>query len=796
MLKSYLLVAIRNLLRNKLYSGINIAGLAIGMTCCMLILLYIRYELNYDAFHANADHLYRVIRETRTENIDPIFHPGTSGPMGPALETDIPEILGVVRTQFEPETWVSYGDRGFVQDFLMADASILDVFSFPLIKGDPKTVLEKPYSVVLTREMAEKYFGNEDPIGKILEVNNKHVAGDFRITGVVDHPPNTQIRFDFLSSTRDPELTKNIWLFWQPNSTWRPIETFVRLDARYTPQDLETKLSDFMARYMGEDVRALNTYHLQPIKRIHLYAGEDYGMVSDGDITYVYLFLAIAGFILIIACINFMNMATARSAHRAREVGMRKVVGASRKSLILQFVGEAILLSLTASLLAVVLTELCLPSFNEFLGIRLELDLLHNNSALAGFLILVFCVGILSGSYPALFLSRFQPVNILKGIPKSELGGVWMRKCLVIFQFAISIGLIVGTLVIHNQRAFIQSKHLGFNKEQLVAMPLFFRHEELNDRFKAIKRGFLRHPNVLSATASLRSIDEHHRFRIIQAEGVLEEAWMHSFSTDEDFIDTFEINLIQGRGHSKDIATNTSGFILNETAVKQLGWDDPIGKQFEYMDFELRGPVIGVAKDFHFGSLHTAVGPAFLCNLPGNYNWLTVRIRAENIPETLTFLESEWNRAVPHRPFEYDFLDNRLDKLYRTEKRLGQMFYAFALLAILIACLGIFAMAAFTTEQRTKEIGVRKVLGATSSQVVGILVREFTVLVLLANFLAWPVAYYAINGWLQGFPYRISLGVTPFGVSGLLALLIALSTVGYQAFRAATSNPVKALRYE
>ena len=353
MLKSYLLVAIRNLLRNKLYSGINIAGLAVGMTCCMLILLYIRYELSYDAFHANADHLYRVIRETRTENIDPIFHPGTSGNMGPALETDTPEILGVVRTQFEPDTWVRYGDRGFAQDFLMADASILEAFSFPLIKGDPKTALEKPYSVVLTREMAKKYFGNEDPIGKILEVNNKHVAGDYRITGVVDHPPNTQIRFDFLSSTRDQQLTKSVWLFWQPVSTWRPIETYIRLDARYSPKDLETKLSDFMAQYMGEDVRALNTYHLQPIKRIHLYAREDYGMVSDGDISYVYLFLAIAGFILIIACINFMNLATARSTHRAREVGMRKVVGASRKSLIFQFVGEAILLSLTASLLAV-----------------------------------------------------------------------------------------------------------------------------------------------------------------------------------------------------------------------------------------------------------------------------------------------------------------------------------------------------------------------------------------------------------------------------------------------------------
>ena len=770
------------------------------MTCCTLILLFVHHELNYDTYHPNADHIYRILRETRTENTDPFFSPGTSGNLGPTLQRDFPEIQEMARIWEIPETYVQHQTRGFTQKLLMADPSVLTLFSLPLLKGDSNTALEQPYSILITKEMAEKYFGQQDPIGKIIQLTHRFARGDYQVTGILETlPHNTQLRFDFLTATKDTELTSRAWGVWKSTSTWRPIQTFIRLPKHYNPDVLKSKLPDFMAQYMGESVRTLNTYHLQPLKRIHLYSQRDFGMISDGDIAHILLSSTIAALIMVIACINFMNLATARSAERAQEVGLRKVVGANKSALVLQFLGEAMLLSLLGLLLAMILAKLCLPAFNGFMGKHLTLDVWNNGPIIVVLFFLVLFVGALSGAYPAFFLSAFQPVDVLKGSQKAGSWGIYIRKGLVVFQFAISIILIVSTFAINKQQSYIQNKNLGFNKTQVIVMPLFLRDRSLAPRYEAIKKGFLRHPNVLKATATLRSIDEAHSFRVVRPEGITDDALrMHLIWVDEDYVDTFEMQIVQGRNLSKTITSDSTAFILNETAVKLLGWKDPIGKQFELTLFRIRGPVIGVVKDFHFGSLHTPLGPAFINKIRTNQavNWLTVRISSNNLEETIAFLESEWKRHIPNQPFEYAFLDDQLDRLYDQEKRLGQMFTIFALLAIFVACLGMFGLAAFTTEQRTKEIGIRKVLGASTFDILRIIAKEFVRLVLFANVIAWPIAYMAINQWLQNFAYRITLDPIPFLLGGLLALSIALTVVSYQAIKAATANPINTLKYE
>ena len=802
MFRNYLLVAIRNLFRQKLYSAINILGLAIGMACCILIMLFIQYELSYDRVHEKRDQIYRVIREERRSGGNSTLSSGTSGALAPALLNDFPEVQQAIRLVYRTDVWMRYGDRGFAQRFALADAAILEVFNFPMVKGDPKTALQSPYSVVVTQEMAEKYFGKEDPIGKMLTVDDERFGGEFRVTGILQNiPKNSTIHFDFLTSILTHIRTRHTWASWLGVHAVRHIQTYIMLPNGYSSEELEGKLPDFMEKYMGEEVRKSNTYYLQPLTRAYLFS-RHYSNVNlydsrRGDISQVYLLSSVAFFLMLIACINFMNLATARSATRAKEVGMRKVVGANRPQLIQQFLGESMLISLMALVLAVGLAELSLPEFNTFMQKNLSLNLGNNVSLLLGFLGLALVVGFLAGSYPAFFLSAFQPAEVLKGSLRSGSKGAWFRKGLVVFQFSISTLLMVGTAVVYNQLAYIRTKSLGYNAEHVVILGIYAGGSSVVYGYEAVKQQLLQHPDVLSAAAHRHSRGLSGHYRLVRPEGMYgDELRIRVNEGDKDFLETFEMELVAGRNFTESMESeNRFAWILNEAAVQKFGWTDPIGKQFELMSPNRKGTVVGVVKDFHGASLHEKIGPVAVMKLR-KPNFISVRIRGDNILETMAFLEKKMRQFIPLGPLWFQFMDDHMGEWYDAERRQGKVLGVFSLLAISIACLGLFGLASFMAEKRTKEIGIRKVLGASISSILLLLSKDFVKLAVLANLIAWPAAYYAMDRWLQAFAYRIDLDVVPFIFSGILGLAIVLSTVGFQAFKAARANPVEALRYE
>jgi putative ABC transport system permease protein len=785
------------------------------MACCVLIMLYIENEFSYDQHHKNADHIYKILRKTHSVGGDRSISQGTSGALGPNLRNDFSEVREAVRIwNTWGGVWMKYGDKSFRQAFCLADANILDVFTFPLVKGDLATVLKEPFSVLITEEMVQKYFDDEDPIGKVISVEGRYFAGDYTITGILQNIPRnsspswkTGLRFDFLTSTAIVSRggVRAPWEGWNRESSWFPVKTYVMLQKGHSPEALEQKLPDFMARYMGAEVRERNTYHLQPLTRIHLYSNVDYGRPGTGGITFVYLLGVIALFILVIASINFTNLATARFTTRTREVSMRKVAGAHWFQLVQQFLSESILLSFLSLLLAIGLVELVLPAFNAFSGKDLSLIIDLRMSVLSGLLGFTILVGLLAGSYPAYFLSSLQPVAAAKGDLKTGSKGFWFRRGLVVFQFSISILLIIGTAVVHRQVEYIQHKDLGFQKEHMLLLPIFSQDRAsqtesegpLSKKYNLVKQAFLGHPNVLKASASaVYGTAGGWQVGMVRPEGHDgNEFRMPVLGVDEDFLDTYGIKLLAGRHFSSDIASDlTEAFILNETAVKRLGWTNPIGKQLEWK--ARKGTVIGVIKDFHHQSLRQEIGPITLCMWRPKFGFLSLRIRSEDIPVTMDFLKKTWKRFLPNRPFKAGYLEANLNGRYGADVRFSQISSVFSLLAIFISCLGLFGLVSFNVEQRTREIGIRKVLGASVSSVVFMLTQESVKWVLAANVIAWPVAYYAMSKWLEGFVYRVDLEVWLFLLGGALALVIALATVSYQAVRASTANPVDALRYE
>jgi putative ABC transport system permease protein len=802
MFKNYLKIAIRNIRRQKGYAFINIAGLAIGMACCILIILYIAHELSYDRFHENAERIYRMGIDAEWGG-SPILAPLSNAPSPLVLKQDYPEVLDAVRIRPSfpvSKNLVKYEDKKFYEEgVLYADNSLFDVFTFPMIKGDSKTALKTAYSVVLTEEIATRYFGDEDPLGKVLRFNDQE---DFTVTGVVkDVPRNSHFTFSLLCSfetlyARDREAIET-WYNWN-------LYAYLLLPEDYDYREFEKKFPAFIEKHIGKELKALGgelKYFLQPLTSIHLHSNLQFELFGNSSILYVYIFGAIALFILFIACINFMNLATARSANRAKEVGLRKVVGAKRKELIRQFLGESLVYSFFSLLIALALVELALPFFRSLSGIDLRLRYTSLSWLIPGFLGLILFVGIVAGSYPALFLSRFQPVRVLKGSLKAGTASSRFRSLLVVAQFVISISLIIGTTIILNQLNYMKNTNLGFDKEKVLVVEIM--DQSILQSLDSIKAELKRIPGVFNVAASSIVPGQFPDNQPFIPEGFSEKQAqiMESINVDHDFIPTLGIEIVDGRNFSAEFKTDPEEAVLiNETAAKKFGWDNPVGKTIKVptsITFEWgTRKIIGVVKDFHLASLHKTIGPLIINNQPGYLNSIVIKISPENSGHTIDLLKENWRKIHPYRPLEYYFLGDSFDSQYDSEESLSDLVASFAGLAIFIACLGLFGMASFAAEQRTKEIGIRKVLGASIPGVVTLISKDFLKIVGIANIVAWPLAYFIMKRWLQGFAYRTSIELGVFILAGFLALTIALVTVSYQAIRAATANPVDSLRYE
>jgi len=800
MFRNYLKVALRNIIRHKGYSIIHVVGLAIGMTCCILILLWVQDELSYDRYHQKADRIYRLCLDANIGT--QLWAPVAMAPAAPAMIEEFPEVVNAARIVKPERASVTYQGKTFQeQDVGYADNSIFDIFTFPLVSGDPQTALTTPYSVVITEEMAEKYFGDQEPVGKILRLDDE---ADFTVTGVVKNVPgNSHFSFNMLRSLEtvareNPQLME----------AWITVRfyTYLLLAENSDHQQLEQKFAAFVDRHMGDFLNPIGgtvKLFLQPLTRIHLYSDFGGDLSAAGDITNVYLFSAIALFVLLIACFNFVNLATARSATRAREVGMRKALGAGRGKLMAQFLGESLIYSFISIALACILLEMALPLFNSVAQRELSLNYFQRPWLIPGLLGLALVVGLLAGCYPAFFLSSFKPVRVLKGTWSASASGSGFRRALVVAQFVISIALIVGTITIYNQVDFMRDKKLGFDKEHVLVIPGM--NQAVRQSYPSIRDELAIIPGVKAVGGSSLVPGRGITKSIFFPEGFSESQpqTMDYLLVDPDYIPTMGMEIAAGRNFSAHLATDSSeSAIINQTAARRFGWDNPIGRTFRLPRLPgdegepLIVTVIGVVKDFHMTSLHHKIEPQIIFYDMSGVTNISVRIAPENIIHTMDLLKEEWNKINPQRPFDYFFMDESFDSQYRAEERLGTITFYFSVLAIFIGCLGLFGMSSHTVEQRTKEIGVRKVLGATIAGIVLLLSKEFTRWVAVANIIAWPAAYLLADRWLESFAYRISISWTTFVLAGFLALSIALITVSFQAIRAALANPVETLRYE
>lgn len=787
MLKNYFTVALRTLRRQSGYTVINVVGLAVGLACCLLIALYVRHELSYDRYHVNADRIYRAgyVMDARVEVHQTARTPH---PLAPVLVSEFPETKAAVRFR-RAEAVIRHDEESFRETaFYYADAAVFDVFSFSLIEGDPATALTAPFSLVLTEEAAHRYFGETSPIGRSLLVPD---VGTFTITGVLQNlPSQSHFTFDLLASYATLEVMRPEALRqWDSAVT----STYVLLAEGIKAAALEAKFSLLVDRYLGPNA-GNSRFFLDPLTRLHLHSDLAGELGEGGDARSLYVFAGIALFILLIACINFMSLTTARSARRTREVGMRKVVGASRIQLIVQFLAESVLLAMVALGVALILVDLTLPAFNALTGKALAVEWFSGwfvPVTLAG---IVLVVGLLAGSYPAFVLSAFRPTDVLQGQTAPGSAGARLRSVLVVVQFSIAIALVAGTLVMAEQLAFLHDKDLGFDKEQVVVISM--QDEAVRGRYQVLKDELLAHPNVLAAAASYHTPGRGLGQYYVDVEGREDALILPTYIVDEDYLETMGMEVVTGRGFSKTLPTDaTEAFMINETAARRFGWDEPLGKTIIWDDAK-QGTVIGVVKDFHVQSLYQPIEPLIIHFDPDYFRRLSVRIRPTDIPNTLAFLKAVYEQADPNHPFEYGFLDEDFAIHYQAEQRAARLVRYAALLAIFIACLGLFGLAALTTEQRTKEIGIRKVLGASVPGLVALLSKDFARLVLMSFVVAVPFMYFGLRAWLDDFAYHISLGMDVFLLAGMLAFGIALGTVSYQAIRTALTDPIESLRYE
>jgi putative ABC transport system permease protein len=789
MWKNYLKTAIRNLFKHKGHSLINIFGLAVGMAASLLIFLYVHKELSYDMFHSKADRIHRVLFLDKSLGVSNTYAGITFTAMGPEIPEDIPEVEAAARIMFRGRQAVQVEEQRFnTEEMVFADPAIFKIFDFPLVNGDPDTALNEPYTAVLSREIAMTLYGTEDVLGRTFMWGENQL----RVTGLsADIPDTSHLQFDVLVSLNFPDEEGG---FGERLRTWNLIAapTYFLLRQGATTGDLEEKLIGVLRKNdVGENFSVTH----QPLKEAHLQSKNvlfDRHNKNKGDRGYVYTLAAVALFILLIAIFNFMNLSTARSHSRAREVGMRKVVGARRRQLIGQFLGESLLLCFVGVFFALGLAALAVLYLNSAHGMRLSMGVLTTAPAVAVIFGGAAATGLLAGSWPALVLSSFRPQAVLRGRSPRGGQGMGMRLVLVVVQFSISIALIIGSGVVFQQIKFIKNKDVGYDREQVLTISL---NPETAQRFQPLTERLEQSPAILSWCASGNVPGRGMGRTGIQPDGVAQtDPWVVSvMSMDENFLETMGIELVAGRNFSPEFGTDAEqAVILNQAAVEAIGWEDPIGKTFN----DGRQTVVGVIADFHFATLRHVVEPLMISYRPGGNGLLSLKLREGSIPQGMAHLRQVWEELLAGHPLEYVFLDEEFDQIYRREQGFGSLARGFTFLAIFIACLGLFGLASHTVEQRTKEIGIRKVLGAGFGGLVVLLSRTYLKLVLLANLIAWPAAYFLMRRWLQDFVYRVDLGVAVFLVSMLAAFAIALFTVSYHSIRAAVSDPVRALRYE
>jgi putative ABC transport system permease protein len=798
MFKNYFKTAWRNLWKNKTASAINIFGLTIGLTCCLLIALYIKHELSYDDFETKGDRIARVIMEY---SFDGSSEPGkgnfTSVRVASVFPRTFPEVESAVK-MVQYSRVVHYKDKLIDEhSFMYADSTFFNFFSFNLLQGNIHSALSSPYDVVLTATSAKKYFGKENPIGKTLQVGND--SNLYRVTGIMqDCPGNSQIQCDFVASFSSLGIEKEAEdTYWDANYT-----TYLLLKNKDAINSLQAKLPAFMKKEMQGQGATVNFY-LEPFNTIHLHSDYD-SFVPNNNIAYIYILAAVALLILIIACFTYINLSTARSLERAKEVGVRKVIGAARKQLFLQFLGESGIICIAAAIFSLIVAVVLLPAFNELTNQQLKAEVIFSAPFLSFSFFVAIIVSVLAGIYPALILTGFQPVKVLKGSFKNTGSGQALRRSLIVFQFAISVFLIVSTFIVQQQLDFIQHTKLGYDRDHIVVLPL---DDKINDNIAVIKQQFRQNPDILSVSACSNTPVQGGGGYSMRSDIMPESQQMAVLAdrVDEDFISTVGLQIIAGRNlNTQDIKDasqddyhkNFYHFILNETAAKQLGWtaQEAIGRKM-FLGSDRPGVVEGVVKDFHFESLHTPIKPYILFSEAWKRQ-LLVKVSGAHLQQTIASLEAKWKTLVPHRPFEFHFLDEDYNKLYNSEIRLGTIMNLFAGIAIVLACLGLFGLSTYTVQQRFKEIGIRKVLGASVGNIVVALSKDFILLICFAIIIALPAAWWASAKWLEDFSYRTTITWNVFAIAAIATVLLAIITISFQAIKAAIANPVKSLRTE
>ncbi|MBN1273064.1 MAG: ABC transporter permease [Candidatus Aminicenantes bacterium] len=784
MFHNYLKIVFRLIKRKKLFSFVNILGLTIGLTSSFLILLYMNFELSYDKFHENADNIYRVYMHqpgNLVSGSSTDLWVTTPPILKPTWEQELPEIEKIANINFFDVVFRK--DETLLDEtVLFADPEFLDIFTFPLLYGDPKTALDEPFSLLITERTAAKYFGKENPVGKIVPTSGEH---QYKITGVLRNiPENSHLKFDYLGSfntlytifDRNWETTN-----WLNNG----LDTYLTLRADAGSEQFDEKLRKYDVQGFGSKMWS---FHVQPLKDIHF----NRATRGQGDIRYIYIFSAIGLFILLIACFNFINLSTARSATRIKEVGVRKVVGAYRRQLADQLLGESFLFALIALLFSLISVMAILPAFNALIGKELSISTFLNFKFMLGIIGITLLVGIISGSFPAIFISSFQPVRILKGHFKiSSKGSLRFRNVLVVIQFALSIIMIVSTITLYNQLHYIRNKKLGYEKNHILT----FRTRGINRL--VLKQDLLEKPEIskVSFSSGLPTRIGWSNIPAWKGKDPNDNPFFYRLSVDYEFFDTYGLEMVKGRSFSQELGDRGNAYILNEAAVKHLGFEEPIGQPFGF--WKITGTVVGVVKDFHFESLHKPITPLGIGILDSqNFGHVSVKISSQNINSTINHIKKTWEKLSPRYPFEFSFIDQRVDEMYQTEQKMAESFNYFALIAIFIACLGLFGLASFITEQKTKEIGIRKILGATAPKIISLLTKEFFLLLALANLMAWPLAWWGMNRWLKSFAYRIDLSVISFILAAVIVYLIAMVSVSSQFVRATRVNPADSLRYE